>query len=185
LSGIAHAHTLNFNAIKINAVLLNNINTDEINSFIELTKNQKISVRFIELMQTGTNLDYFQKHHISSDYVREKLQHQGWEMLERDLDAGPAIEYHHPDYQGKIGIIAPYSKGFCTTCNRLRVTAKGELCLCLFDSVGYSLRSLLQADQQVSELIEFIISKLPHKLESHYLLQGLTGMNRNFAAIGG
>jgi GTP 3',8-cyclase len=185
LSGIMVAQQLNFNAIKINAVLLNNINIDEIDAFIEMARHNKLSIRFIELMQTGSNIDYFRAHHISSDCVREKLDHQGWKILERERDAGPAIEYHHPDYMGKIGIIAPYGKGFCATCNRLRVSAKGELCLCLFDAQGYSLRHLLQDDQQLSELIAFITAKLPNKHESHYLLQGNTGMNRNFAAIGG
>ncbi len=185
LAGINSAQQLNFNAVKINAVLLNHINTDEIDSFVEFTRNQNISMRFIELMQTGSNIDYFRQHHISSDCVREKLHSQGWQIVEREIDAGPAVEYQHPDYLGKIGIIAPYGKGFCATCNRLRVTAKGELCLCLFDSVGYSLRHLLQSDQQQSELIEFIISKLPYKHETHYLLQGNPGMNHNFAAIGG
>ncbi|MGA2654965.1 MAG: GTP 3',8-cyclase MoaA, partial [Gammaproteobacteria bacterium] len=99
--------------------------------------------------------------------------------------AGPAVAYQHKDYQGSIGIIAPYSKDFCTTCNRLRVSAKGNLGLCLFGDIGYSLRHLLQADEQIPALKQFIIDKLPLKLESHYLHQNNTGMNQNFAAIGG
>ena len=57
--------------------------------------------------------------------------------------AGPAREYNHPDYIGNIGIIAPYSKDFCTTCNRLRITAQGKMHLCLFGSVAHDLRPYL------------------------------------------
>lgn len=185
LAGIAQAQNLNFEEVKINMVLQNGINIDEVGSFIEVTRNSNVTIRFIELMQTGTNLAYFQQHHIKADFISEGLQKNGWQQVPRQFDAGPAIEYQHANYQGRIGIIAPYSKDFCTTCNRLRVSAKGELGLCLFGNVGYSLRHLLQSDQQLPDLKQFILDKLPYKLESHYLQEGNTGMNNNFASIGG
>lgn len=185
LLGLAAAQQLHFKAVKINVVLLNGINIDEIESFIEFTRHSNISIRFIELMQTGTNLAYFQKYHIQSDFLAKILLINGWQPVPREFDAGPAIEYQHAHYQGRIGIIAPYSKDFCSTCNRLRITAKGALGLCLFGNVDYSLRHLLQSDQQLPELKQFIIDKLPYKLESHYLQEGNTGMNHNFASIGG
>lgn len=185
LSGISTAQNLDFEAVKMNVVLLKGINIDEVESFIKFTRNSAISIRFIELMQTGTNLAYFQKHHIKSDFISEALLINGWQRVSRQFDAGPAIEYQHPDYQGRIGIIAPYSKDFCTTCNRLRVSAKGELGLCLFGNIGYSLRHLLQSDQQLPDLKQFIVDKLAYKRESHYLQEGNTGMNNNFASIGG
>ena len=185
LAGIAQAQTLKFKEVKINVVLLQGINIDEVESFIEATRNSDVSIRFIELMQTGTNLAYFQKHHIKADFISTILQTNGWQPVLRQFDAGPAVEYQHANYQGKIGIIAPYSKDFCTTCNRLRVSAKGELGLCLFGNIGYSLRHLLQSDQQLQGFKNFIIDKLPYKLESHYLQEGNTGMNNNFASIGG
>lgn len=185
LSGIMAAQQLRFKEVKMNVVLLKDINIDEIESFIEATRSATISIRFIELMQTGSNLAYFRQHHIKADFIAETLRINGWQPVPRQFDAGPAIEYQHADYQGRIGIIAPYSKNFCTTCNRLRVSAQGALGLCLFGNIDYSLRHLLQSDQQLADLKQFIINKLPFKLESHYLHEGNTGMNNHFASIGG
>lgn len=76
----------------------------------------------------------------------------GWLEQAREEGAGPAQEFSHADYRGQIGIIAPYSKDFCNTCNRLRVTAIGDLRLCLFGNGGHSLRYLLQHRNQRDEL---------------------------------
>ena len=86
---------------------------------------------------------------------------------------------------GSIGLIAPYSKDFCESCNRLRVSAKGNLHLCLFGELGYSLRSYLQNDGQIEELQEKILSLMKYKKETHYLHQGETGMTEHLASIGG
>ncbi|NCX70691.1 MAG: hypothetical protein EBW86_08890, partial [Rhodobacteraceae bacterium] len=59
-------------------------------------------------------------------------------------DAGPSVNYINPKYKGKFGIIAPYSKDFCKSCNRLRITSRGDLRLCLFGNTGINLRHLLQ-----------------------------------------
>lgn len=185
LAGIKKANALGFKRVKINTVLLNHLNTDEIDAFIELTRDYPISVRFIELMQTGTNLPYFQKHHIDSGIVRNKLEQHQWQMNSRAHDAGPALEYSHPDYQGTMGIIAPYGKDFCATCNRLRVSATGDLHLCLFGNLGYPLRQFLQSDDQIPALKQLILNKLPYKHKSHYLHEGDTGINSHFASIGG
>ena len=120
--------------------------------FLAFVKDLPISIRFIELMQTGDNLDYFRKHHLPASHLQETLTREGWTPSVRVADNGPAQEYTHPDYQGTIGIIAPYSKDFCAGCNRLRVTARGNLRLCLFGSQGISLREYLSSDDQKSLL---------------------------------
>ena len=100
-------------------------------------------------------------------------------------DAGPSINYVHSKLKGKFGIIAPYSKDFCITCNRLRITAKGELRLCLFGNTGTNLRPYLQNQNQKDELIELILKQLRFKKESHYLETGNTGITPHLASIGG
>jgi cyclic pyranopterin phosphate synthase len=87
--------------------------------------------------------------------IQQLLEH-GFVPELRKPDSGPAQEFTHPDYAGKIGIIAPYSKDFCKSCNRLRVTSRGKLMLCLFGEGGYDLRPYLQADDQREELIDAI-----------------------------
>lgn len=172
-------------AVKINAVLLRGLNDDQLPSWLDYLRDRDVTVRFIELMQTGDNLDYFQRHHYRADVLENSLIEQGWTLLDRAPDAGPAREYQHREYRGRIGIIAPYSKDFCAGCNRLRVTATGDLRLCLFGEAGIPLRSLLQEDTQRDELRAMLVRQLGLKQETHGLHLGNTGLIQNFASIGG
>ena len=185
LEGIDEALRIGFSSVKINVVLLKGINDNEINDFLQYIQNKPISVRYIELMQTGDNAEYFNTHHLSTKIIRQKLESAGWCQETRSLDAGPAIEFSHPDYRGRMGLIAPYSPDFCQTCNRLRVSSRGALHLCLFTELGYSLRELLQTDEQREALQCRIQNLLQHKPISHFLHQGDTGSTEQLAQIGG
>jgi len=187
LKGIQILQDLNFENIKVNAVLLNNINASEkdFNSWGEFIKINKVDFRFIELMQTGDNLDYFKKYHISSKIFKEYLNNNNWIYQTLGKDAGPSLNYINPDYKGKFGIIAPYSKDFCKSCNRLRITSRGDLRLCLFGNTGVSIRHLLQKDDQIEELQDLILGQMKFKKESHYLELGETGLTKNLSTTGG
>ena len=187
LKGIKILQDLNFENIKVNAVLLNNINASEkdFNSWGEFIKINKVDFRFIELMQTGDNLDYFKKYHISSKIFKEYLNNNNWIYQTLGKDAGPSLNYINPDYEGKFGIIAPYSKDFCKSCNRLRITSRGDLRLCLFGNTGISIRHLLQKDDQIEELQDLILGQMKFKKESHYLELGKTGLTKNLSTTGG
>jgi cyclic pyranopterin phosphate synthase len=187
LQGIKILQQLNFENIKINAVLLNGINASEkdFDLWGEFIKKNKVDLRYIELMQTGDNLDYFNKYHISSKIFKDYLNKKKWIYQTFGKDAGPSLNYINPDYKGKFGIIAPYSKDFCRTCNRLRITSRGDLRLCLFGSTGISIRHLLQKDDQIEELQDLIVGQMKFKKESHYLELGETGLTKNLSTIGG
>jgi len=187
LKGIKNLQDLGFNNTKINAVLLNGINSSEkdFNSWSQFVKNNKIDFRYIELMQTGDNLDYFKKYHVSSSVFKNYLNKNKWIHQTLGKDAGPSLNYINPEFKGKFGVIAPYSKDFCKTCNRLRITSKGDLRLCLFGNTGISIRHLLQRDDQFEELKDLILKQLNFKKESHYLELGETGSTKNFSKIGG
>ena len=187
LQGIKILQQLNFENIKINAVLLNGINASEkdFNLWGEFIKKNKVDLRYIELMQTGDNLDYFNKYHISSKIFKDYLNKKKWIYQTFGKDAGPSLNYINPDYKGKFGIIAPYSKDFCRTCNRLRITSRGDLRLCLFGNTGISIRHLLQKDDQTEELQDLIMGQMKFKKESHYLELGETGLTKNLSKTGG
>lgn len=185
LDGIEKAKKAGFSKIKINTVLLKNFNDDELPQILRWIKDKDLSVRFIELMQTGDNLDYFKKHHLSAEVIKQQLLQHGFTPSERKKNDGPAQEFEHPDYAGKIGIIAPYSKDFCKTCNRLRVTSKGDLRLCLFGESGHPLRHFLDSDEKTEELQNKILELLHFKHETHYLDRGFTGSTKNLSAFGG
>ncbi len=184
LQGIDKARAVGFEHIKINAVLLKNRN-DDLTPFLSWIKTNDVSVRMIELMQNQTNLDYFKQHHLPAQPYIETLLQTGWQRVIKELDAGPAQEFSHPDYKGKIGFIAPYSKDFCQSCNRLRLSARGKLYLCLFGNLGYNLRDYLQRDEELESLKNAIVGFLPFKHATHYLDEGRVGDNLNFSIIGG
>ncbi|MEO5560382.1 MAG: GTP 3',8-cyclase MoaA [Dokdonella sp.] len=183
--GIDIALGLGFDAVKINAVLLRDCNDDELPSWLDYLRERDIAVRFIELMRTGDNREYFERHHVRATLLQQQLLQAGWHLQARTADAGPALEYSHPDYRGRIGIIAPYSRDFCAGCNRLRVTARGDLRLCLFGDFGIALRPLLQSDADHDALVARISTQLGLKAAGHGLHQGLTGITPHLASIGG
>jgi len=193
LAGIERAIEVGFEKVKVNAVLLKDWNNQDLTSFLDWIRDRPIVVRFIELMPTGQNQKFFQKYHLQSSEIHQRLTASGWVERKRgdqgsdkasDMD-GPAVEFGHSDYLGKIGIIAPYSKDFCATCNRLRVTSQGGLRLCLFGEGNYSVRHLLQSEDQKEELKSHISALLNKKEISHYLPEGRYGNNQTFSAMGG
>lgn len=185
LDGIKAAQDAGFDKIKVNTVLLRDVNDDELDAFLDWIRNEDISIRFIELMETGTNKEYFARHHIRGQEIRDRLDALGWSERAREEGAGPAMEFSHPDFRGQIGIIAPYSKDFCNTCNRLRVTATGLLRLCLFGDGGHSLRQLLQHRDQREVLQTTIAGLLAQKTSTHLLHFHQTGATPHLAALGG
>ena len=151
----------------------------------ELIKNNEIDFRYIELMQTGDNLDYFNRYHVSATKFVDYLNKNNWIFQTLGRDAGPSKNYLNPEFKGKFGVIAPYSKDFCKSCNRLRITAKGDLRLCLFGNTGINIRHLMQKDEQLEELKDLISKQLNFKKESHYLELGETGLMKNLSTTGG
>ena len=187
LRGIKNLQELNFKNIKINAVLLKGVNDSEkdFNDWSEFIKNNEIDFRYIELMQTGDNLDYFNNYHVPAKKFIDYLNNNNWVIQTFGKDSGPSKNYLNPKFKGKFGVIAPYSKDFCKSCNRLRITAKGDLRLCLFGNTGINIRHLMQKDSQIDDLKDLILKQLNFKKESHYLEIGDTGLTKNLSTTGG
>lgn len=185
LDGVQASIEAGFESVKLNTVLLKGLNDTELDHFIDFVADKPISLRFIELMRTRDNQDYFETHHLSGTLVTERLLARGWRSRPRAEGAGPAVEFEHSDSTGTIGLIAPYSKDFCKSCNRLRVSAKGALHLCLFGEGGYSLRDYLQSDDQIEELQEKILGLMNFKRSAHFLHEGNSGVREHLASIGG
>ena len=187
LKGIEKLKKMNFQNIKINAVLLKGINDSEkdFDQWAKFIEKNEIDFRYIELMQTGDNLDYFNRYHVPATKFVDYLNKNNWIFQTLGRDAGPSKNYLNPEFKGKFGVIAPYSKDFCKSCNRLRITAKGDLRLCLFGNTGINIRHLMQKDEQLEELKDLISKQLNFKKESHYLELGETGLMKNLSTTGG
>lgn len=170
--------------VKVNAVYMRGVN-DHLGSFLHWLRDMPITMRFIEVMETGADPGFYERHHVPLSQVKQQLLLEGWQPVVKRRDAGPAQEFWHPDYAGRIGLIMPYSPDFCTTCNRLRVSAQGKLHLCLFGDHGYDLRPWLQHDEQADELAAVIRSSLGDKKATHGLHERDTGITRDLSMLGG
>jgi cyclic pyranopterin phosphate synthase len=170
--------------VKVNTVLMREYSGRDIQSYLDWLKDTPVTLRFIELMQTGDNQKFFDAQHVQGSRIKQNLILDGWLPVIQNKTAGPAQEFYHPDYKGRIGMIMPYSKDFCSSCNRLRVSAAANLHLCLFGDKGLPLRDLLQNDD-IEPVQERIIALLEDKKSTHFLQDKLTGGTKHFAMLGG
>ena len=182
LRDLDHLLAEGFHAIKVNALLLRRYAHRTLPDALHFIRHRPVTLRFIELMQTRDNFNLFSQQHLSATQIEQDLIKQGWQLLPRQAHAGPAREYQHPDFAGSIGFIAPYSKDFCQSCNRLRVTAQGKMHLCLFGGVAYDLRPYLHDTHALQTYLHHIMNEKP---EHHFLHQKKVGLIRDLSMIGG
>ncbi len=140
---------------KINMVVMAEKNIQDLKTMSELTKNDPVTVRFIEEMPFNGEGDHYQKWEWNHRRILEELRTFYPNILQ--LPTPPhstASLYQVPGYKGQLGIIAAYSRTFCGSCNRIRITPKGLLKTCLYDSGVFNIKDLMRAgatDEQVSQ----------------------------------
>lgn len=141
--------------VKVNAVLMRAVNFDEIIDFVELTKDSALQIQFIEFMPfDGNNWDW--KKGISLAEILEKMSnHYGAQELLRieDKPNDTAVNYKIRGYQGSLAIISTITNPFCATCNRIRLTANGQLKNCLFSTEETDLLGPLRAGEDIVPII--------------------------------
>ncbi|MFM2481081.1 GTP 3',8-cyclase MoaA [Celerinatantimonas sp. YJH-8] len=184
MSGIDAALAAGYRSVKINTVLMQHYNFAQFEKTLERLRNWPVELRYIELMETLEQRSLFSQEHVSGQQLKLLLLRHGWSTTTVQENAGPAQVFSHPDYCGKIGLILPYETNFCDSCNRLRVSARGKLHLCLFGEEGYDLRPSLQT-QDPELLIETISQALAHKRATHYLHDHDPGQTIHLASVGG
>lgn len=170
--------------VKINTVVLRTQNFSEIPALLTWAKVRPLTLRFIELMPTHLHQNYFKENWVSNEEVKRMAETLGYTpslKLDSFEPAGPAVLYDHPQHPCRLGFISPLSCNFCSRCNRLRVTAKAKLRLCLFSENDLA----LPVYEPPEVLAETIRSLLVQKQESHTLTLGQVGNMAHFRAIGG
>ena len=170
MAGLDSAERVGFQPIKINVVLIRGQNDDEIADFAEITRERPWHVRFIEMMPTGSNLDLSNNQFVScTEALRRIEQIEALEPAKGPFGNGPARYHRFPGAPGTIGVITPMSHNYCDRCNRMRLTADGQLRPCLFGSIQTNLRDPLRAGE---DLMPHIVETLRIKPERHQLVQG-------------
>ncbi len=151
-------------AVKINAVVMDGQNTDDIIPLTEMTKNLPVDVRFIEEMPFNGGDHATAKPLWNHQRILETLRAQ-WPELEKipDPPFSTSKNYQIPGHRGKVGIIAAWSRTFCGTCNRIRVTPQGVLKTCLYDYGVLNLRNLMREGLDDEELTEHLLFAFNHR----------------------
>uniref|UniRef100_A0A4W3JQU0 Molybdenum cofactor biosynthesis protein 1 n=1 Tax=Callorhinchus milii TaxID=7868 RepID=A0A4W3JQU0_CALMI len=167
MEGINKAVEMGYNPVKVNCVVMRGMNEDELLDFVSLTEEKPLDVRFIEYMPFDGNRWNFKKlvsYQEMLDTIRQK-----WPDLQK-LPSGTtdtAKAYKVPNFQGQIGFITSMSDHFCGSCNRLRITADGNLKVCLFGNAEVSLRDTLRSGASEEALLEIIGAAVGRKKKQH------------------
>ena len=147
LAGLDSAIAVNFDRIKLNAVILKNRNHDEVTDLVRFAIEKGIDISFIEEMPLGIIGDHDRAEaYYSSDQIREDLEKTFTLNATTESTGGPSRYYRIPGTQTRVGFISPHSHNFCDTCNRVRLTSEGRLLLCLGQEHSVDLRKVIRAN---------------------------------------
>ena len=187
LNAIDEAEDSGFSNIKLNMVVINNINSNEILDFVDFVKDRNLNVRFIEFMPFGNNnwaaegfLGFREmKEIVESKYKLKSLQ-TNYDDVARDFEI--------INHTGKVSFITSISDHFCNECSRLRLTADGKIRLCLFSTgeANLDFKKLLRNNYSSKEMSDQIKSLIKLKWDKHPDPEILAELeNNNMLKIGG
>ena len=172
LAGLEAAHDAGFANTKINCVLIGGVNDDELRPLAELARDRDLTVRFIELMRMGECAGWPKGRFVSADEVLSAVPE-----LVRAGGHGVSELYQAPGWKGSVGLIRPMTHRFCSSCDRIRVTADGRLKPCLHSAAEVNLRGL--SGQDLVEAIRAGIAAKPrgHRMDNGRASDSLRAMN--------
>ena len=170
LRGIRAAQDAGFTHIKLNAVILQGRNDDEILDLVDFARAENLDLAFIEEMPLGLIDEHNRAlSFCSSDTIRSRIEQRYPLTATTETSGGPARYFRMIGSASRIGFISPHSHNFCHLCNRVRVTVEGRLLLCLGNEHSADLRAVLHAQPgNIDALKQAIIAALPIKPERHY-----------------
>ncbi|WCN37096.1 GTP 3',8-cyclase MoaA [Aneurinibacillus uraniidurans] len=191
LAGIDEALRVGLNPVKLNVVLMQGQNDDEIMDFLRLSIDKPLQIRFIEYMPIGHNDDGWRTSYLSLQTVFDRVTEMGltYESVENVYGNGPAENYRIPGAAGTFGLIHPVSDHFCGNCNRLRMTADGHIKSCLYWDDEWNVRPLVGDEKAIQDLFVRSINTKPENHEMALALNQETQSHkptaRRMSQIGG
>ena len=175
---------------KLNAVVMDGKNTQDIIPLVDLSKYLPVSVRFIEEMPFNGEADHHPS--LAWDHLRilNRIKEQYPEIKKiPDPPFSTSYNYHIPGHKGSIGIIAAYTRSFCGTCNRIRITPVGELKTCLYDDGVMNIKNLVREGLHDNELKNALLNSFKHRakdgFEAEQLRKEKNPVHESMATIGG
>ena len=170
LEGIDAALQAGFDPVKINAVLMRGINDDEVLRFLDLGRDKGLVVRFIEFMPLDAQGEWSSGRVVTYGEILELVaRNHNFEPIQRG--SSPAERFRYLDGKGEFGVIASVTEPFCESCDRMRLTADGQLRNCLFSLTHVDLRLLLRNGATDSEILAAISGEVDRKWAGHAIGQ--------------
>jgi cyclic pyranopterin phosphate synthase len=187
LTSIKLAQDLGFSPVKVNAVVIRDINDHEIVGLGEFAREHNLSFRFIEFMPLDSARAWLKEMVVSGREVLERLRgHFALTPVRSENASETAKRWAFEDGRGEIGIIAPVSEPFCGHCNRIRMTADGKIRTCLFSVTEHDLRSMLRdggSDEEISNWLKEVVWQ---KEARHHIGEAdFVPASRSMSCIGG
>ena len=185
IDGLMAAKQAGFKPIKINMVLMKDVNDDEVEDMIEFCIEHGFTLRLIETMPVGDTGRSATSRYLSLQNVKKRLAER-YELIPGVMPGGgPARYLQVAGTDLRIGFITPISQHFCETCNRVRLAVDGTLYLCLGQEHKFEFRPLLRAGISDSDLIDAARSAIALKPERHEFLEKPQQVVRFMAKTGG
>jgi cyclic pyranopterin phosphate synthase len=186
LEGMRVARSVGLAPIKVNCVVVRGYNEDELGDFVALGRARDYQVRFIEFMPLDAQGEWSMKAVVPGAEILARI-HAAYPLAPTGGNGGePATVYRFLDGQGSIGVIASVTEPFCDSCNRVRITADGQLRTCLFAVHEHDLKGLLRSGATDEELADFIIAAVWKKEAGHKINQpDFIKPARSMSSIGG
>jgi cyclic pyranopterin phosphate synthase len=170
LKGIDATRAAGFRRTKLNTVMMRGTNDDEFVDLVQFAVDNELDISFIEEMPLG-EIHGRNNTYISSEETREKLAERFELIPSTENSGGPARYWRLPGSESRVGFISPHSHNFCDTCNRVRITAKGELYPCLGQNDAVNLLSVLRSDNSEEGLRQAIMDSMGIKPFGHDFTQ--------------
>lgn len=168
--GILKAHRMGFYPIKLNIVALRGVNDMELVEMARLSLRFPFHIRFIEYMPIG-RADFRPESLLLVPEIKDQIGFLGNLIaVQEDRHDGPAQRYRYPDAKGEVGFIPAISQHFCNKCNRLRLTASGQLRPCLLSDHQEDLKKVLRENGSDRDLADIFIRSVSHKPSDHNLV---------------
>lgn len=189
IRGIDAAIAAKISPIKLNFVVMKGVNDDEIENLLDFVIEKNIDIRFIETMPIGSAGIGTLNHHYSEEKILQRIHNHLPNRLITKINnstSGPAKSFKISNSNSSVGTISAISNNFCSSCNRVRLTAKGVLILCLGQKNSLSLRGALRSGFKDSEIKNLIINAINHKPEKHLFDSAIDNINSvQMVEIGG
>ncbi len=158
LAGIAAARRIGFERIRLNAISIRGMTEEEIIPLARFAREHALELRFIEYMPLDADGGWDMAQVLGGDDVRATIEREigRLEPVTGGDPSQPATDYRYVDGAGRVGFINPVTQNFCGACNRLRLTAEGQVRNCLFSTVEWDARAILRgggSDDQLADLL--------------------------------